>query len=477
MHYCLEIPEIVDMIFFHLDPRSSELPLPATPLRDLAVAARTCTIFQSPALDYLWSHVSLGMLLTQCMPSDLWAVDVTVLDMWRTDRKVRALRTIQTADWDRLYFYARRVKHLFSRHFADLDLSAIFPMLSVSLPHELFPKLQALDWQYSAGNCYYVHLFLHPRLTRIYFHLSSVSSMSLLSTLTSKCPRLVDVSISGPLSDLVPRVQNPKTLVDHDVFEPLSNSTTLKSLSLHGLPPVSALRAHGGRLTFPALHLLSLAFIGIGAATQFLQLCNAAPLVTFTMEIFEIVKAEEIHQLFGGIAAGFVHSSLTNLTVLTLVSIPSSFGFDFDDGILSELACAWPRIVSLDFTSHHHTHIPRATVRCLRPFAQHCPHLSALLLAFDATAVPNDEVTASPRTVRHGLKMLNVQQSPLTAPIAVARFISGLFPNLKHVKTCLEYDDNNEDNASNAVRNHDRWKEVEALLREDSAIREESASI
>ncbi|KAJ7824275.1 hypothetical protein B0H13DRAFT_1539709, partial [Mycena leptocephala] len=73
MHHCLTVPEIVDMICFHLDPRLSENARLDTP-RNLGMVARTCRFFQGPALDHLWSSASLGTVLVRCMPSDLWAV-------------------------------------------------------------------------------------------------------------------------------------------------------------------------------------------------------------------------------------------------------------------------------------------------------------------------------------------------------------------------------------------------------------------
>ncbi|KAJ6451119.1 hypothetical protein C8R47DRAFT_945379, partial [Mycena vitilis] len=115
---------------------------------------------------------------------------------------------------------------------------------------------------------------------------------------------------------------------------------------------------------------------------------------------------------------------------LTDLSITSFIGFDLDDSALAELARAWPRIVTLCLSSIHHTHISHATAACLQSFAQHCPRLSQLTLAFDGAAIPGAENTARPRSVQHSLTMLDVQQSPLTPPISMARFISGLFPSL-----------------------------------------------
>ncbi|KAJ7653967.1 hypothetical protein DFH06DRAFT_1203344 [Mycena polygramma] len=229
------------------------------------------------------------------------------------------------------------------------------------------------------------------------------------------------------------------------------------------------------------------------------------------MTFFEVFTADEIHALFAGIVAGISHSSLTALTVqrewgetedsnpttyvvarrsirllfcfpdLAILSITSAHGFDLDDGTVAEMARAWPRIESLHLRSHSYIHMPRTTVACLRSFARYCPHLRELTLPFDATTSPGADA-ARPRAVQHSLQGLTVDHSPLTTPIAVARFLSGLFPNLAEIETHREFDDNDEDDADDmmehgdAIRNHNRWKEVLTLLPEVSAIREEGRS-
>lgn len=43
-------------------------------MMDLAIVARTCVAFHSPALDYLWRSATLINLL-RCLPSDLVVVE------------------------------------------------------------------------------------------------------------------------------------------------------------------------------------------------------------------------------------------------------------------------------------------------------------------------------------------------------------------------------------------------------------------
>lgn len=70
MHRCLQILEMVEMVCFQFDP------YPSRDVKDLASLARTCTIFQGPALDVLWKVQRTLMNLVRCMPTDLFDVQL-----------------------------------------------------------------------------------------------------------------------------------------------------------------------------------------------------------------------------------------------------------------------------------------------------------------------------------------------------------------------------------------------------------------
>lgn len=69
MHRSLRIPEVVGMICSQLKPISWRS---TAGKADLAVLARTSTVFHDAALDVLWSHQETLMNLIRCMPADLW---------------------------------------------------------------------------------------------------------------------------------------------------------------------------------------------------------------------------------------------------------------------------------------------------------------------------------------------------------------------------------------------------------------------
>jgi hypothetical protein len=60
-HQCLEIPEVLALIFSSLPQK-----------KDLLSAALTCQVFLGPALDNLWHEINLFTPLLACLPTDLW---------------------------------------------------------------------------------------------------------------------------------------------------------------------------------------------------------------------------------------------------------------------------------------------------------------------------------------------------------------------------------------------------------------------
>ncbi|KAF7335589.1 hypothetical protein MVEN_02213200 [Mycena venus] len=481
MHRCLQIPEIVDMVFSQLDPRISSDPWPAaTPFRDLSVVARTCTTFQGPALDYLWSSAPLERFLIRCAPSDIWDVEPNEYS-WSEKYTIRLLRTIHVSDWDRARAYSPRVKHLWLRR-NGWSLSKIFPTLSVALPEALFPNLQTLDWQpVIVADFHHIQIFLRPTLTRIVF-IPPSDSASILSTLAAKCPKLTDISVpwrtqTASEADLeflrgfqvIRRVTFPS--VDQDAFQHLSRLATLESLTLDELPTASPLSPVADSPPFPVLRDLTLAS-EITPTTQFLRWCSGVPLNKFDMCLHECVTPDEMNDLFAAISAGFFaflshkpqhrQRMRGNGCVIDHLSL---FGFDLDNDGFSDLALAWPQF-----------HTPRATLSCLHSFAQHCPHLRKLTIALDATVVPAPEPDPRTRFHQRRLKALDVEHSPITNPFAVARFLSGVFPEVTRVMTHREYDDNDDDELEEpdeAIAFHNRWKDVQVMLPEFSAVREE----
>ena len=63
MHHCLQIPELLSIIFRYVHTQET-----------LARLARTCTDFRDPALNVLWHTQSTLLPLFKCLPRDAWVM-------------------------------------------------------------------------------------------------------------------------------------------------------------------------------------------------------------------------------------------------------------------------------------------------------------------------------------------------------------------------------------------------------------------
>jgi hypothetical protein len=76
-HRCLNIPEILDLIFSHL---------PWSPLRSgdptLAALARTCTAFHEPAIQHLWNQLYDLRPVVSLLPKRAWKMAEEPQEGW-----------------------------------------------------------------------------------------------------------------------------------------------------------------------------------------------------------------------------------------------------------------------------------------------------------------------------------------------------------------------------------------------------------
>ncbi|KAJ7658619.1 hypothetical protein DFH06DRAFT_1130909 [Mycena polygramma] len=503
MHDCLKIAELVDMICSKLDCSYRQ------DQRALAAVARTCETFKDPALDHLWRSASLGKLLTYCMPSDLWTVDIedSPDELWFTTRTVAShdstqLRPICDSDWQRVRLYAPRIRKLTSGQ--DVwDLEGIFPSLSVAFPASVLQNLRDLNWYHYNDDFSYIQIFLRPSLTGIAFDLTATSDCSLLLSLVERCPQLANIAIAAdpgvdlePLSRFVARLPLAETIsvpwLEQDALEHLSKLPTLKSLTMGRLPEAPAVSSARMAPAFAALRHMSLNDGTLGDMTQFLRLCRDVPLETLSVELNHCPPAADIHSLLTAVTASVSHSTLTRLLLdsdgdsletpdpviylihpdtlvlllcfenLTSLHLTSALGFDLEDDTVSRMARAWPLMESLYLAPIRVSSAPRprTTLASLYGIARHCPRIIHLTIAFDGSDVPSPSA-ASPRN--QSLKQLDVLHSPITTAIAMERFLFGVFPNLDRITASRAFI-NNEDEA--AIRYHRCWTDVSGLRAE-----------
>ncbi|KAJ6459883.1 hypothetical protein C8R45DRAFT_542086 [Mycena sanguinolenta] len=131
---------------------------------------------------------------------------------------------------------------------------------------------------------------------------------------------------------------------------------------------------------------------------------------------------------------GHLLRSLICFSNLVVVSIKVLNGYELDDEVVSDLARAWPRLRELRFGTRDYNHPPCITLLSLHSLAQYCPHLHTLQMAFDATTVPVAATTPQARIIQNSLVVLDPAFSRISDAFPVARFLSGIFTNLKKME-------------------------------------------
>ncbi|KAJ7479441.1 hypothetical protein B0H11DRAFT_1276058 [Mycena galericulata] len=516
MHRCLAIPEIVDNIC------SQFKAVRWIPTREssnaLAALARTSLVFQKSALDRLWARQDTPFRFLRLMPPDL-------IDFG--GKCLRLLRPILATDWERPLLYAHRIKILVCTLKIRPADHEVWTALGMSLPHDgpLFPNLVDLTWfQGSDTEFHFIDLFLTPRITSISLACgSSTSHMSILSTLPRKCPALKCVKFSRqwkPMPGLsaslrlfmdgLPNVESiGMSVPDVATLEHLGRAVNLKSLTLHTLPYELVSSPPADVPYFVSLNDIHLRTATIEMATKFFRMCRYTSMSSISVKFTTHERRPALKDFYASLAACHqAHSAVVSLSLgykevimpeepadvldtdalrnlcyftnLRDVSIATPIAFDLDDADIAELARSWRRLHSLALITQSTVLQPRATLHCLQCFAEHCPELHYIRINLDATIVPVQEPNARGHVAQPRLTNLNVAYSPISTPLPVARFISGIFPNLRSISTHRDDSDRQFDEAplgraeDEDLAIHDRWKEVEAQIPIVQAIRDEA---
>ncbi|KAJ6522216.1 hypothetical protein DFH09DRAFT_1330695 [Mycena vulgaris] len=512
MHHCLQIQEVVGLVCSHLHPN------PAGPLEDghtarqpvlsdLAVLARTCTAFHSPALDLLWSSALLANLL-RLLPSDLLAIDEIVDPREHIQYAMRLLRPIRVHDWQRILVYAPRVKHLFSSP-DSAKLASIFPPISLCLPDNMLPNLRGLHWRHDDNEFHYIYLFITPNITSIS---SLLLDLSLALGLSYWDRDRTDDAQT--ISAFVRGLHHLETIsvpaLDEGALEHLCRLPNLRRLHTRALSPSLSAPPLLDSPPFPSLCTLDLE-VEFESTTRLLKKCSGIPLAECHVISPVSATADESHALYTALAAGCSHSSLNKLTVhnnvdnvdvpnsaeylvrpnsirilfcfvnLTSVHILSPVGIDLDNEIIAEMARTWRGIEYLRLSSNHApAALPRISLECLQSFARYCPRLRSLAITLHGTELPTPQSTSS-SCPQNGLGYLDIMYSGISDPIAVARFLSGIFPCLMTVETARTFEDNEDPDEvthhADAIQAHYRWEEVHSLLRHFAAILAEERNL
>ncbi|KAJ7438796.1 hypothetical protein B0H11DRAFT_573267 [Mycena galericulata] len=505
MHRCLTILEIVEMICSELDP-SRYVDSAA-----LAVLARTCRMFHDPALDNLWATQKSLLNILGCMPLDLLSPHPTL-----SDGKMVLPRPVIATDWERALLYSRRVKRFEPDLATSSYWSKILPALNAYLPGGCwFPNLTSLRWRFGEG-LPAIDVFLTPRIRDLKFTChSSKFDVSSVLYLADKCDgvKRLDIWMSGPsydrltvaslsVSTFVERFRRLERLAVEGVpltiaaLKAIGKLPKLVSLLLTALPHDLASSPDLEGPSFTNLDTLRLAEMHSGPVTKFLRLCVGASLdiLVVGMSTQETMSMTAIRDLAGALAS--FGDSITSLTLdefgadiptasgdslnddiirplfcfrnLTQIRIYTFGGVDISDEAVEQMAQSWPNIILLELETYAGVDLswtcPRNTLAGLISIAKYCTSLRRLSLAVDASIVPPSSLHHARKISQRALTEMNVNYSPISDPVAVARFLHSIFPSLYLVDADNDYWVQVEDDEGNAGLCY-RWLEVESRLR------------
>ena len=407
-----------------------------------------------------------------------------------TEASLTVRRTAQTFlrpplpnEWTRFTVNAARVRSLSwnsDTHQMDEDTWATIALHRPALSY-LIPHLRSLDWEDSGEGVTYISLFLTPELVDVTIRSATCNLYTnALMALPQLCPHLRRLRIL----DCVPAQNLPEqvamTLLDglpdlrvyegdmimlpYQALARLARNKLLKVAKISPrmeclpkmlvevsgdealFPVVSRLHAHVHELNADSLALFrlisseSLEDVALSAADPLqsvlidhLQLLHSTPRfkkirklsLTFPKVRYAAPAPDPTHMELLIDNSVFAHIfPLSNLMHLEI----TSFYLHINDDLITSIVNHFPRLkVLLLLSNYCRARIPHVSFKSLATIAYGCPKLRKLGLAFDAVQpglmqLPSGEPNSD-------LRMLLVNDSPVSNPGRVALYLSALFPN------------------------------------------------
>ncbi|KAJ7612583.1 hypothetical protein FB45DRAFT_1117061 [Roridomyces roridus] len=497
MHRFFQIPELVELLCSHVNIERRTEWEPTKNAKELVTLARTSSVF-SHAISLIWSSVTLENLLQGCLPADSFETtefQEFVIDILRgglaadsfghnlfqsREFTLKVLRPLRDEDFERILFYAPHIKFL-SSFVGGLDFASVFQVAGDSsswFSRNKLPNLRGICWEHFHDQFPYIEDFLSPELTMISIPYLSLSDLEYPYSLANRFPQLRDVTF--PTTNL-PGPNDPEGAMEQ------MNSAV--SACLRGLHFLQTLVVH--ELDHEAFR----------HASCLLEWCIDIPLTKLFIYCIRSTP-DETHRLFVAAAGGLSHTSMRSFSFyggfethpnhhpdhatqsirapslrqlfcfanITRVTIQSDTGVDLDDNTVEDMARSWRRIERLELLAHSGNRAPRASVGCLRAFAEYCPNLVWLCMTFDARLSPSPG--PAPLDVRQkSLESLIVATSPThreaESAQPIAEFMAAIFPSLKHVSVTAAGDAVFEYNVKGWERAYPSvhvWREVKSLL-------------
>ncbi|KDQ62058.1 hypothetical protein JAAARDRAFT_29959 [Jaapia argillacea MUCL 33604] len=532
MHRCLQVPEILSLIFLQVEQEPGGK-------KTLAALARTCHAFHDPALDVLWYEQQDFSTLLKCMPSDLW--NESRIDRHTPRLILKFRRSMLPDDWARFSNHASRIRvlHLGTQflvssatsrviHLTLVDLE-VFRLLSIYRPlGVLLPNLRHLHWSYSLEETFpYIHLFPHANLSGLDIWaavgISDEERTLFLSRLTTTSPKLLRLHSAGTVSVMgLQQVCRIRHLQDISLL--LSSLSAAELALLAGLSSlarisiraqqyqditVQCLRSHCHE-PFVSLRCLMILGLNSESYTALLLWISPSHLQELTCEIDRSTPASTVSfkALIDAVAQSCSPTSLSYLEIIDSAPEPTfpelhleaaslrpllAFGnlatvfidppifIVMDNSMLQEMALAWPDLEYLSIgVERRSLRGYEVTLQGLIPLVEHCPRLKNLGVVLHATT-KIDAVKPANGVSVSSVKHLKFGRSTITVGRAmeVAAFLSALFPKVG-LWSLSAWDDDDAENLDAEVAEEvedcairDAWREVSRAYPLFAMVREQ----
>ncbi|KAH9936201.1 uncharacterized protein B0H18DRAFT_972814 [Fomitopsis serialis] len=441
MHPCLQITELLDIIFRQLDED------PVFSACTLASLALTCRMFVEPALDVLWGRLtSFGPLIT-LFPEDAW---------WRIDTPsgksfVTLLRPPESHEWDKFMRYAARVRHVVSSTPLQRVTEAHPPVYSILLDHRptnhLFPNLKRIEWYFDhifpEDSIAQLSLLLCPRVTNIATYALKVMPERLSKRLSDELMTFIIGHINiqyiklycphiRSLVTLIPTVISQNKIIRTlDVLQayplalhrdvwlelsrlPMLEKTTIFADEFLGSDQEWKQLVNSSELIFPSLRQVSIHATDLEKCSRCMNAIQSPFLERLDISVTHAPTNQEVKVFFTNLAKRCANAPVQWLRFMSVVGCPrhdDSYVIDTDtlrillsfrdviscdigfrcpvradNAFLGDVAAAWaPTLQQLELGSSWRQRLdsPGVTLQGLLSLLAQCPLLGYLGLVFD----------------------------------------------------------------------------------------------
>ncbi|KAG1761254.1 hypothetical protein EDD22DRAFT_897640 [Suillus occidentalis] len=475
MHACLQISEILQVIFANLtEVNTSNSVRPSyTTLYHLAL---TCRTFREPALDALWAYIQMPDVLISRLPQN---VRVRSLEWAAGGGMLSSIGRLVAADRVTLQKYAFRVRSFTFKeddvkHYVLHESDALSLFNSGSSTFPFFPLLQELYW-YNQRDMLLPCLqrCISTTLIRLVIHLKRWSSamVDLLAGMGKACPNIKEFRCLAPPASACTMLSDIVTCWgDLEILETGAvNAQALKHLaSLKQLRELKMLMPAGYipepmslfsvifsvdtiSITVPSVQFLLAFLTPLQLSAKSVQLCidqvpNAVVLDYLIPSLTEHFKSHVLESL----NVGVVHPkyvfgrAIPELTASTLRSLQafagltnldlSSMHISITDDEILDLVSAWPEMKHLYLDTNWGWEVQLGvTFLGLAGVLERCPKLRSLGINLNTSASPPPTLQQYTGIASEQVTDLRVGCAECNDVEAIGDLLAEMCPNLNNI--------------------------------------------